>query len=109
MTNKEQAQRFRKLADRLEVIEDGVIDVELPSQYFFDKVKLAAAMRALGGAWDKKVCLPDSEHSYFEMVSRDYPIRFSISRNAVCKKIVTFDCEPIFSPQEEKELLDATD
>ena len=68
--------------------------------YYFDKTKLAAAIRALGGKWTKKILCPDHDYASIQFISEKFPVVFSISRDKVCKKTVSYDCEPIFAPGE---------
>ena len=92
---------LRKLADVL-----TASDVEFsPRQTFYigvqTKEELLATVRALGGVWDKSLGFRGED---IHLRSRTLPILLSIPRDKVCKKIVTYDCEPMFSLDDEKEL-----
>lgn len=66
-----------------------------------DKEELLQCIRALGGVWDKSLSYGGDD---IHLTSRELPIMLSIPRDKVCRKKVTYDCEPMFSPDDEKEL-----
>ena len=53
------------------------------------------------GIWDKSIGFGQED---IHLRSRTLPILLSIPRDKVCRKTVTYDCEPMFSPDDEKEL-----
>lgn len=64
-------------------------------------MQVLATIRVLGGIWDKSLGFRDED---IHLRSRTLPILISIPRDKVCRKTVTYDCEPMFSPDDEKEL-----
>jgi len=116
-TKIEYVQALRALADKLEGLEEkealGFIgDMWYPidrfpqiTKTFLNRESLLAALRGLGGKWTKTFIGKDmDQYSFFNLVSDRYPVTLSISRDRVCEKIVTYKCEPMFKPEEEKEL-----
>lgn len=109
-SSKEMAQRLRAIAEFLEDHDefsvkdnggylstfDGKFGITFDSkETFVQAVKSigSAAKHYTDGDWGKLV------------ISADYaPIELSISRDKVCKKTVTYDCEPLFSPEEVEAL-----
>ena len=67
--------------------------------YFWSKEDFTAAAKALGTA--KKVVTSSDD---FQLIAEGAPVTLSISRDKVCKKIVTYDCEPLFTPEEVEAL-----
>lgn len=110
-TSRELARRFRQLADFLDSCEtfsmqngaflsvsDGQLCISFDSKEAF-----IAAVRAIGNA-TKRYDYPDDAYAKL-VVSADYaPIELSIPRDKVCKRTVTYDCEPLFSADEVAEL-----
>lgn len=66
-----------------------------------DKDELLRYIRTLGGILDKSIGFGGDD---IHLKSRTMPIMLSIPRDKVCRKTVTYDCEPMFSPDDEKEL-----
>jgi hypothetical protein len=108
-TSRELARRFRQLADFLESretfkTENGVYLSVYDGQLginFDSKDAFVAAVKAIGNA-TKKYTAGDYPKL---VVSADYaPIELSITRDKVCKKTITYDCEPLFSADEVAEL-----
>ncbi len=96
------------LADRPEFETEGCVSVidgykESPHVYvnFYDRDKFVAAVKALGNATKKYT---DGDYPKLEVTADAFPIKLSISRDKVCKKTVTFDCEPLFSEEEVRSL-----
>lgn len=106
---KEYIQGLRTLADRLESLDEEtakVLDLTGPGQYFFNKETIATCIRLLGGKWTKTARGGDAEYASLVFTSEKFPVTFHISRDKVCKKTVTFDCEPIFAPGEDDALVE---
>lgn len=103
----EYVKKLRALADKLEQLGEGE---EMPnvSHYIITKEGLTKAIRALGGKWTKKVIGGDNEYAYIHFTSENFPLTFPISRDRVCKKTVTYDCEPIFAPGEDDAIVEET-
>ncbi len=112
MNTQELVNIFRSFADFLESRPDfdteGCVSVldgykESPHVYvnFYDRDKFVAAVKALGNATKKYT---DGDYPKLEVTADAFPIKLSISRDKVCKKTVTFDCEPLFSEEEVRSL-----
>jgi len=102
MNTREYAVELRKAADfldtrpafKLESYETGTTRFT-----FWNKASFVAAAKAIGDA--KK------EYTSFDdllLTSKHAKVVLSIARDKVCRKIVTFECDPLFTPEEEKEL-----
>jgi hypothetical protein len=94
MNSRELAVELRNVANFL----DTRPEFELPSYYkakqyitFWDKQEFIEAAKSLGDA------TKDYTDYDFQLTSKHAPVVFSIARDKVCKKTVTFDCEPLFS------------
>ncbi len=68
---------------------------------FYDKEKFIAAVKILGNSTKHYT---DGEYSKLEVTAKDFPIKLSIPRDQVCRKIVTYDCEALFSDEEVESL-----
>ncbi len=101
-TNKEFASALRNLADLIDA-NDNLPQIGDREIYFFpsDKAELLNLIRAFGGTWDKSLGYGGDN---IRLTSRTLPVELQISRDKVCRKIVTYDCEPMFSPDDEKEV-----
>lgn len=92
---------LRKLADLLETSEDAPLESQNLYLGAYDKDELLKLVRFFGGVWDKSFGFREED---IHLTSRELPILISIPRDKVCRKTVTYDCEPMFSPDDEKEL-----
>lgn len=93
---------LRKLADVIEASTDPALAV--PHNFYFGvyaKEDLLTLLRQFGGVWDKSLGFSADD---IHLTSRTLPVLISIPRDKVCRKTVTYDCEPMFSPDDEKEL-----
>lgn len=101
----EYVKKLRALADAIESLDK---DLGLPqiSHYVGRKEDVVEIIRALGGKWKKEVIGGDKEYACIVFQSENFPLRITISRDRVCKKIVTYDCEPIFAPGEDDAILE---
>jgi hypothetical protein len=92
---------LRKLADLLETSDE--IALESREFYFsaYTKEELLKHIKFFGGIWDKSLGFGETD---IHLTSRELPLLISIPRDKVCRKTVTYDCEPMFSPDDEKEL-----
>ena len=102
LTREQFIQGLRDLADRMEEVPE--LDIPGWQQIYistYEKDQLLAKVRQIGGAWRKSLSFGETEVA---LDSLTMPIRLSIPRDKVCKKTVTWDCEPMFSPQDEQEL-----
>ena len=98
--NQENAKRLLALADAY-----ALAQIELPNPIVYmtcwSKDELLNRLRALGGSWKKTLSYGETD-IYLE--SRSMPVTLTIPRDKVCKRTVTYDCEPLFSPQDEQEV-----
>lgn len=99
-TRAQYIQGLRNLADRLEQ------DKEIPEPgnlylHAWEKSDLLKMIRQFGGSWEKSLSYGETD---IQLESRKFPLIISISRDKVCKKVVTYDCEPMFSPQDAQDL-----
>ena len=105
-SSRELVNRFHQLADYLNSIEEFKLEAgAYLSNYngqlsirFDSKETFVKAVKAVGSASKKYT---DSS-TYPELIvnANHAPLEFSILRDRVCKKTVTFDCEPLFSEDE---------
>src|SRR6266700_2720063 len=99
-TKEEYIQALRALADKLETVD---LPKDLYNPYVsiswtcMTKEILTNVMRELGGKWTKSILGGDNNYSFFVLDSATLPIHLTISRDKVCKRIVKFECEPMFS------------
>ncbi len=102
-TNIQHAASLRKLADIYESAGygDGPAITQNGLYIFIDtKQELLDVIRAIGGRFTK-------EFSYEKMILQTSAIpglRISIERNKVCRAVTTYDCDPVFSPDDEREI-----
>ena len=108
-TSKEMAQRLRNIAEFLEdrdnfITENGAYLSTYDGKFsisFDDKAKFVQAVKSIGNAQKHF-----TEGDYGKLVvSADFaPIELNISRDKVCTKKVTYNCEPLFSAEEMEAL-----
>ena len=100
MNTREYAVEIRKIADFLDSRPEFDIACDGAKLfYFWDKELFVKAAKALGDA-EKKVT-PSEE---FQLESKHAKVILSIARDKVCRKVVTYDCEPLFSAEEVEAL-----
>ncbi len=102
LTRQEFIQGLRALADRMEEVPE--LEIPTYTQFYistYEKTDLLSKIRQFGGTWKKSLSWGETEVT---LDSAHMPVRLSIPRDKVCKKIVTWDCEPMFSPADEQEL-----
>ena len=57
---------------------------------------------AIGGRFERR----NSDY-YTKLISKTLPeFALCIARDKVCRKIVTYDCEPLLSPEDEAEIIE---
>lgn len=105
MTNTELASRLRLLAE----VYDGKDDIELAhpwlSAYVSSKDEAVALVKAIGGKFDKDMGGGDVTYSTVTLTShRIAGFTIKLPRDRVCRKTVTWDCEPLLSKDEEAEV-----
>ena len=99
---REYAVEMRKIAEFLDSRPEFEIDICETGEirfYFYDKESFVKAAKALGDA-EKKV----TSYEDFQLVSKHAKVTLSIPRDKVCRKVVTYDCEPLFSAEEVENL-----
>ncbi len=114
MKTRELTEMLRKTADYLDSLEEFKMgsSITFTSEnktksltvfsHFYDKENFVAAVKAVGNAtkyYDDSTSYPE-----LHVTAKAFPLEFSISRDKVCKKIVTYDCEPLFSEEEVETL-----
>jgi hypothetical protein len=93
---------LRKLADIVEASEDSALSVHHTFYVCaYEKEALLKNLRIFGGFGDKSTSYGGDD---IWLTSRTLPLVLAIPRDKVCRKTVTYDCEPMFSPDDEKEL-----
>ena len=105
-TKEEVIKGLRDLVERLEELDKLPISGERFNivDYCYSKTEIQEKARIIGGKWKKEIIGPDKEYSQIHLIHQTIPITLTISRDLVCKKILTYECEPMFSPEEESEL-----
>ena len=63
-----------------------------------DKSQFVEAVKALGNSTKKYT--GDSDYAELKVRAKDYPLEITISRDKVCRKVVKFECDPLFSEEE---------
>jgi hypothetical protein len=71
------------------------------SLMYYNKELFVAAAKALGNATKS---YDGGEYANFNLTSTEVPVRLSISRDKVCRKVVSYECEPLFSAEEVEAL-----
>lgn len=99
MTNKELAKSLRGLA---EIYENTEGLTQKPGMYLYasSKAELLVLIHQIGGRFTKKY----NQYNLNLYSLRIPGLTLSIARDAVCRKVVTYECEPLLSPNEEDEI-----
>ncbi len=105
--NEEYIQKLKSFADRLEELgPDFKLESNFINHSFWKKEDLVGAIRTIGGKWTKRLIgREDADYCMIQFTSDRYPLHFTIMRDKVCTKKVTFECEPIFAPGEDEALV----
>ena len=112
---KEYIQKLRAFADKLDELEQKKSQLLIGepltpiniSHPFWKKEDLVWAIRNIGGKWTKQLIgREDADYCMIQFTSDRYPLVFSIMRDKVCTKKVTYDCKPIFAPGEDDALVE---
>ena len=69
--------------------------------HYYNRDNFVAAVKALGNV---KKSYTSGDYPKLEVTAEAFPITLSIPRDKVCKKIITYDCEPLFSEDEVEAL-----
>lgn len=107
MKSKEYTEHLRTVAAALDAREEFEFDFATIFNHdakginttlnFDDKAQFVSAAKTIGAA-DKEY--GEGEYANFQLVSKTLPLKLSISRDKVCRKVVKFECEPLFSTEE---------
>jgi hypothetical protein len=108
-TSKELVERLRQIADFLEAkhefaVEHGAYLSSYDGKFslsFDNKEKFVAAVRVLG---DAEKHYTEGEYSELVISAKFAPIELKIRRDRVCRKVVKFECDPLFSAEELESL-----
>ena len=99
LTNIELSKTLSLLASFYETAPEGIEQPNL-AIFCWSKESLQKTIRDIGGKWTKSY-----EGDWLAVASSSFPgVIIRSTRDSVCRKIVTYDCEPILSPAEESEL-----
>ena len=109
MKTRELAVELRKFADYLDSrpeFNNGTLiffpKTTYGEQYmhmsYDDKPQFVEAVKALGNSTKKYT--GDSDYAELKVRAKDYPLEITISRDKVCRKVVKFECDPLFSEEE---------
>ena len=112
MNTREVATAMRNTANYLDSLEEFDLESSLffsgsdksinASVSYWDKDNFVNAVKAIGNSTKKYDT--DTEYPRLRVIAKDFPFEVNISRDKVCKKIVTFDCDPLFSAEEVEAL-----
>jgi hypothetical protein len=103
MTNREWAGIARELAGIYEQAEEGIAR-PIMGVFVWSKEELVRVVRLVGGKW-KKIAEDSSEQMRLESEKvKGFVVH--IPRHVVCRKVVTWDCEPLMRDEELKEVLE---
>lgn len=107
MNTRELAEALRNTATYLDTIspfdagsyamfleKKGTIGMSLD---YYSKEKFVDAVKAVGSATKEYT---EGEYSQLQVTAKAFPLTVSISRDKVCKRVVKFECEPLFSNEE---------
>ena len=108
MNTRELAEALRDIATYLDTIspfdaesyaivsekKKGIIGVSIG---YCSKEKFVDAVKAVGSATKEYT---EGEYSQLQVTAKAFPLTVSISRDKVCKRVVKFECEPLFSNEE---------
>ena len=105
MTNVEFANHLRKVANVYEFLaDDGDIPQFPATVHIYSKDELIKAIKSIGGKWEKIVKSPEAE--YMEFHSKLCGLTITAPRHLICKRKVTWDCQPLLSSEEEAAIIE---
>ena len=101
----EVALRMKQVADYLLArdafnVQNGVFTSSYNGKVAFtfdDKANFVEAVKIIGDATKNYTT---GDYAYLEVKAAYAPIELKISRDKVCRKVVKFECEPMFSAEE---------
>lgn len=92
------------LAARLQQIPSPDLPFSM-GMWVYSKEEILAAVRAIGGKWKKEGWTAEGDNYSVRLESVDFPpLQIYCPRDKVCRKTVTWECEPLFSKAEEAEV-----
>lgn len=107
MTNKEYADQLRAIADKYETSEnENAPRSETFYLFLYTKQQVMDSIRMFGGKWIKSFSGSD-QHQEMILKHSTLPLRISVPRSLVCKRTITYDCEPLFSENDIVEIDEA--
>jgi hypothetical protein len=68
-----------------------------PQVSFWSKDKFVAAVKVMGNVTKT---YDTGEYPRLRVTAKDFPFEANISRDSVCTKKVTYDCQPLFTADE---------
>jgi hypothetical protein len=108
MTNAEYADALEKIAERYRGCDDE--EIEKPKLHFFvtSKASVVSLIRMFGGTWTKRTDHDDSTYARIRLESKTMPLYIAVPRDSVCRRTVRFECDPLFSPEDAREIEEIT-
>lgn len=100
---RELAEVLRQTANYLDSISsfelEGIFTIcgELPALSYYSKDKFVEAVKAMGNS---KKAYDTGEFANLNVTAMEFPFKVQISRDKVCRKVVKFECDPLFSAEE---------
>lgn len=103
---RELAEALRNTAAFLDSIDnfktDGIFCiVDTPSLSYYEKDKFVAGVKAVG---DATKSYDSGEYANLNVTAKAFPFKLTISRDKVCRKVVKFECDPLFTAEEVEAL-----
>ncbi len=102
MTNAEFAAQLRSFADLYDAHPTLRRGYGL-TLYVDTKEEVRSILKSIGGKWGKEVDSSMRDYPTLTFTHHGTGLQVRVSRE--CRKIVTYDCEPIMSSEEEAELM----
>jgi hypothetical protein len=103
MTNREWAGMARELAGIYESAEEGV-SRPMMGVFVWSKEELVRVVKMVGGKWKKNA--DDSSEQMKLESERVKGFVVYIPRSVVCRKVVTWDCEPLMKDEELRGIME---
>ena len=99
---RELAEVLRNTAAFLDSIDNFETDglfciVDTPSLTYYERDKFVAGVKAVG---DATKSYGSGEYANLNVTAKAFPFKLTISRDRVCRKVVKFECDPLFSAEE---------
>ena len=101
ITNEQFATQLRNLADKY--TQDPQLPQVTLSRWAWSKEELIQMIKAFRGKWIKNM----GDDNYVRYESEGLGLTLTIPRDKVCTRTVTWDCQPLLSPEEEGEVFQA--